>query len=69
VTFHVSSSTADYLSTLSMSSASPGSDSELTGLDCSPWSPAAEPRRGDAKVTLLKVFFPDRRAAPPAMIK
>lgn len=50
-----SPSEPDYLSTLSMSSASPGSDSELTGLDCSPWSPAAEPRRGDAKVTLLKV--------------
>ncbi|XP_054467201.1 rho guanine nucleotide exchange factor 28-like [Anoplopoma fimbria] len=50
-----SPSEPDYLSTLSMSSTSPGSDSELTGLDAALWSPALELRRGDAKGTLLKV--------------
>lgn len=48
-------STADYLSTLSMSSTSLGSDSELTGLDGVLWSSAVELRRGDTKETLLKV--------------
>lgn len=47
--------TADYLSTLSMSSTSLGSDSELTGLDSALWSSAVELRRGDNKGTLLKV--------------
>lgn len=47
--------TADYLSTLSMSSTSLGSDSELTGLDGVLWSSAIELRRGDTKGTLLKV--------------
>ncbi|XP_031711943.1 rho guanine nucleotide exchange factor 28-like isoform X4 [Anarrhichthys ocellatus] len=50
-----SPSEPDYLSTLSMSSASPGSDGELTGPDGVLWSPAVELRRGDAKGTLLKV--------------
>ncbi|XP_035495943.2 rho guanine nucleotide exchange factor 28 isoform X3 [Scophthalmus maximus] len=44
-----------YLSTLSMSSTSLGSDTELTGLDGVPCSPAVELRRGDTKGTLLKV--------------
>ncbi|KAM8885904.1 rho guanine nucleotide exchange factor 28-like isoform 2-T2 [Spinachia spinachia] len=52
---HESPSEPDYLSTLSISSASPGSDGELTGLDSTPWSPAVELRRGDPKGTLLKV--------------
>ncbi|XP_041643556.1 rho guanine nucleotide exchange factor 28-like isoform X2 [Cheilinus undulatus] len=50
-----SPSEPDYLSTLSMSSTSLGSDSELTGLDSALWSSTAEQRRGDTKVTLLKV--------------
>ncbi|XP_070402307.1 rho guanine nucleotide exchange factor 28 isoform X2 [Nothobranchius furzeri] len=49
-----SPSEPDYLSTLSMSSASLGSDGELAGLDVS-WSSAVELRRGDAKGTMLKV--------------
>nr|XP_020449363.1 rho guanine nucleotide exchange factor 28-like isoform X2 [Monopterus albus] len=44
-----------YLSTLSMSSTSLGSDSELTGLDSVLLSSSVELRRGDAKATLLKV--------------
>ncbi|XP_062418271.1 rho guanine nucleotide exchange factor 28-like isoform X2 [Pungitius pungitius] len=52
---HESPSEPDYLSTLSISSASPGSDGELAGLDGAPWSPAVELRRRDAKGTLLKV--------------
>ncbi len=47
--------TADYLSTLSVSSTSLGSDSELTGPDSLLWSSAVELRRGDTKGTLLKV--------------
>lgn len=47
--------TADYLSTLSISSTSLGSDSELPGLDSVLWSSAVELRRGDTKGTLLKV--------------
>ncbi|XP_051279663.1 rho guanine nucleotide exchange factor 28 isoform X5 [Dicentrarchus labrax] len=50
-----SPSEPDYLSTLSMSSTSLGSDSELTGLDSVLWSSAIELRRGDNKGTLLKV--------------
>ncbi|XP_028434061.1 rho guanine nucleotide exchange factor 28 isoform X4 [Perca flavescens] len=50
-----SPSEPDYLSTLSMSSTSLGSDSELTGLDSVLWSSAVELRRGDTKGTLLKV--------------
>ncbi|XP_044051051.1 rho guanine nucleotide exchange factor 28-like isoform X2 [Siniperca chuatsi] len=50
-----SPSEPDYLSTLSMSSTSLGSDSELTGLDSVLWSSAVELRRGDPKGTLLKV--------------
>lgn len=46
--------TADYLSTLSMSSTSLGSDSESAGLDNVSWSPASEFRKAD-KGTLLKV--------------
>lgn len=46
---------ADYLSTLSMSSTSLGSDCELTGLDSVLWSSAVELRRGDTKGMLLKV--------------
>lgn len=46
---------ADYLSTLSMSSTSLGSDSELTGMDSALWCSAAELKRGDAKGMLLKV--------------
>lgn len=54
----LSSPTADYLNTLSMSSASLGSDSELTGLDSALWSSALELRRGDPRGTLLKVQPP-----------
>lgn len=50
-----SPSEPDYLSTLSMSSTSLGSDSELTGMDSAVWSSAAEMRRGDTKGMLLKV--------------
>ncbi|TMS04037.1 Rho guanine nucleotide exchange factor 28 [Larimichthys crocea] len=50
-----SPSEPDYLSTLSMSSTSLGSDNELTGLDSVLWSSAVELRRGDTKATLLKV--------------
>ncbi|CAN9513011.1 unnamed protein product [Ophioblennius macclurei] len=50
-----SPSEPDYLSTLSMSSTSLGSDSELTGLDSALWSSAVELRKGDTKGTLLKV--------------
>ncbi|XP_040899034.1 rho guanine nucleotide exchange factor 28-like isoform X1 [Toxotes jaculatrix] len=50
-----SPSEPDYLSTLSMSSTSLGSDTELTGLDSALWSSAVELRRGDTKGTLLKV--------------
>ncbi|CAJ1069256.1 rho guanine nucleotide exchange factor 28-like isoform X2 [Xyrichtys novacula] len=50
-----SPSEPDYLSTLSMSSTSLGSDSELTGMDSAMWSSAAELRKGDTKGTLLKV--------------
>uniref|UniRef100_A0A1A8FC86 Rho guanine nucleotide exchange factor (GEF) 28 n=2 Tax=Nothobranchius korthausae TaxID=1143690 RepID=A0A1A8FC86_9TELE len=49
-----SPSEPDYLSTLSMSSASLGSDGELAGLDVS-WSSAVELRKGDTKGTMLKV--------------
>ncbi|XP_029018307.1 rho guanine nucleotide exchange factor 28-like isoform X3 [Betta splendens] len=49
-----SPSEPDYLSTLSMSSTSLGSDSELTGFDSVLWSSAVELRRGDTKATLLK---------------
>ncbi|XP_017267695.1 rho guanine nucleotide exchange factor 28 isoform X3 [Kryptolebias marmoratus] len=50
-----SPSEPDYLSTLSMSSTSLGSDSDLTGLDSVSWSSAVEFRKGDTKGTLLKV--------------
>ncbi|XP_034548917.1 rho guanine nucleotide exchange factor 28-like isoform X2 [Notolabrus celidotus] len=50
-----SPSEPDYLSTLSMSSTSLGSESELTGMDSALWSSAAELRRGDTKGTLLQV--------------
>uniref|UniRef100_A0A3Q1EIM5 Rho guanine nucleotide exchange factor 28-like n=1 Tax=Acanthochromis polyacanthus TaxID=80966 RepID=A0A3Q1EIM5_9TELE len=50
-----SPSEPDYLSTLSMSSASLGSDSELTGLDNVLWSSAVELRKSDTKGTLIKV--------------
>ncbi|XP_008283150.1 rho guanine nucleotide exchange factor 28-like isoform X1 [Stegastes partitus] len=50
-----SPSEPDYLSTLSMSSTSLGSDSELTGLDNVLWSSAVELRKGDTKGTLVKV--------------
>ncbi|XP_038559107.1 rho guanine nucleotide exchange factor 28-like isoform X4 [Micropterus salmoides] len=50
-----SPSEPDYLSTLSVSSTSLASDSELTGLDSALWSSAVELRRGDTKGTLLKV--------------
>ncbi|XP_074526149.1 rho guanine nucleotide exchange factor 28-like isoform X3 [Halichoeres trimaculatus] len=50
-----SPSEPDYLSTLSMSSTSLGSESELTGMDSALWSSGAELRRGDNKGTLLKV--------------
>lgn len=46
---------ADYLSTLSMSSTSLGSDSELTGMDSTLWGSAGELRRVDSKGTLFKV--------------
>ncbi|XP_028313645.1 rho guanine nucleotide exchange factor 28-like isoform X3 [Gouania willdenowi] len=45
----------DYLSTLSMSSASLGSDSESAGLDSAVWSCVTEPRKGDNKGNILKV--------------
>lgn len=50
-----SPSEPDYLSTLSMSSTSLGSESELTEMDSALWSSAAELRRGDNKWALLKV--------------
>ncbi|XP_037536841.1 rho guanine nucleotide exchange factor 28 [Nematolebias whitei] len=50
-----SPSEPDYLSTLSMSSASLGSDNELTGLDSVSWSSAVELRKRDSKGMLLKV--------------
>ncbi|XP_016532633.1 rho guanine nucleotide exchange factor 28-like isoform X5 [Poecilia formosa] len=50
-----SPSEPDYLSTLSISSNSLGSDSELAGLESASWSSAVEIRKGDAKGTLLKV--------------
>uniref|UniRef100_A0AAQ6AAR4 Rho guanine nucleotide exchange factor (GEF) 28a n=1 Tax=Amphiprion ocellaris TaxID=80972 RepID=A0AAQ6AAR4_AMPOC len=50
-----SPSEPDYLSTLSMSSTSLGSDSELTGLDNVLWSSAVELRKSDTKGTLIKV--------------
>ncbi|XP_026177143.1 rho guanine nucleotide exchange factor 28-like isoform X1 [Mastacembelus armatus] len=50
-----SPSEPDYLSTLSMSSTSVGSDSELTGLDSVLCSSSLEQRRGDTRATLLKV--------------
>nr|XP_046243952.1 rho guanine nucleotide exchange factor 28-like isoform X2 [Scatophagus argus] len=50
-----SPSEPDYLSTLSLSSASLGSDSELTGQDGVLWSSAVELRRGDTKGMLFKV--------------
>ncbi|CAG07823.1 unnamed protein product, partial [Tetraodon nigroviridis] len=50
-----SPSEPDYLSTLSMSSTSLGSDSELTGMDSTLWSSAGELRRADSKGTLFKV--------------
>ncbi|XP_047238579.1 rho guanine nucleotide exchange factor 28-like isoform X4 [Girardinichthys multiradiatus] len=50
-----SPSEPDYLSTLSMSSNSLGSESELTGMDNASWSSAVELRKGDTKGTLLKV--------------
>lgn len=46
---------ADYLSTLSISSNSLGSDSELAGMESASWSSAVELRKGDSKGTLLKV--------------
>ncbi|XP_030593764.1 rho guanine nucleotide exchange factor 28-like isoform X2 [Archocentrus centrarchus] len=50
-----SPSEPDYLSTLSMSSTSLGSDSELAGMDSTLWSSAVELRKGETKGTLLKV--------------
>ncbi|KAF7659153.1 hypothetical protein LDENG_00002360 [Lucifuga dentata] len=50
-----SPSEPDYLSTLSMSSTSLGSDSESAGTDSVLWSSAVELRQGDTKSTLLKV--------------
>ncbi|XP_025752822.1 rho guanine nucleotide exchange factor 28 isoform X4 [Oreochromis niloticus] len=50
-----SPSEPDYLSTLSMSSTSLGSDSELAGMDNSLWSSAVELRKGENKGTLVKV--------------
>lgn len=47
--------TADYLSTLSMSSTSLGSDSDLTGMDSTLWSSAIELRRVESKGMLFKV--------------
>ncbi|KAM7391311.1 hypothetical protein PAMP_022011 [Pampus punctatissimus] len=52
---HESPSEPDYLSTLSMSSTSLGSDSEAMGMDSVLWSSAVELKRGDTKETLLKV--------------
>ncbi|KAM9743736.1 rho guanine nucleotide exchange factor 28-like isoform 2-T2 [Menidia menidia] len=52
---HESPSEPDYLSTLSMSSTSFGSDCELAGLDNVSWSSAVELKKGDTKGTLLKV--------------
>lgn len=51
--------TADYLSTLSLSSTSLGSDSEMTGLDNAVWSSAVELKKGDSKGTLSKVPIPN----------
>ncbi|XP_067377361.1 rho guanine nucleotide exchange factor 28-like isoform X2 [Channa argus] len=51
-----SPSEPDYLSTLSMSSTSLGSDCDSTGLDSVLWSSAVELRRGDTKATMLKVI-------------
>ncbi|CAI5649724.1 unnamed protein product [Oreochromis niloticus] len=48
-----SPSEPDYLSTLSMSSTSLGSDSELAGMDNSLWSSAVELRKGENKGTLV----------------
>ncbi|XP_043967626.1 rho guanine nucleotide exchange factor 28-like isoform X3 [Gambusia affinis] len=50
-----SPSEPDYLSTLSISSNSLGSDSELAGMESASWSSAVELRKGEAKGTLLKV--------------
>ncbi|KAK5870920.1 hypothetical protein PBY51_003827 [Eleginops maclovinus] len=50
-----SPSEPDYLSTLSLSSTSLGSDSEMTGLDNAVWSSAVELKKGDTKGTLSKV--------------
>ncbi|XP_077456766.1 rho guanine nucleotide exchange factor 28 isoform X5 [Stigmatopora argus] len=50
-----SPSEPDYLSTLSISSNSLGSDSEGTGMDGIFWGSAAEPNKADTKETLLKV--------------
>ncbi|XP_063345274.1 rho guanine nucleotide exchange factor 28-like isoform X5 [Pelmatolapia mariae] len=50
-----SPSEPDYLSTLSMSSTSLGSDSELAGMDNSLWSSAVELRKGENKGTLVKM--------------
>ncbi|XP_077417024.1 LOW QUALITY PROTEIN: rho guanine nucleotide exchange factor 28-like [Vanacampus margaritifer] len=50
-----SPSEPDYLSTLSMSSTSLGSDSDGTGMDGVLWSAASEPKKGDTKETLFKV--------------
>ncbi|XP_077570893.1 rho guanine nucleotide exchange factor 28-like isoform X3 [Stigmatopora nigra] len=50
-----SPSEPDYLSTLSISSNSLGSDSEGAGMDGIFWGSAAEPNKADTKETLLKV--------------
>ncbi|XP_057687797.1 rho guanine nucleotide exchange factor 28 isoform X1 [Corythoichthys intestinalis] len=50
-----SPSEPDYLSTLSVSSNSLGSDSEGTGMDGVLWTSAAELKKADTKETLLKV--------------
>ncbi|KAM6930890.1 LOW QUALITY PROTEIN: rho guanine nucleotide exchange factor 28-like [Xenentodon cancila] len=52
---HESPSEPDYLSTLSMSSTSLGSDSELAGVENVSWSSAVELRKEDGQGTLLKV--------------
>ncbi|XP_061585473.1 rho guanine nucleotide exchange factor 28-like isoform X2 [Cololabis saira] len=52
---HESPSEPDYLSTLSMSSTSLGSDSELAGVENVSWSSAVELRKEDSQGTLLKV--------------
>ncbi|XP_077378766.1 rho guanine nucleotide exchange factor 28-like isoform X2 [Festucalex cinctus] len=52
---HESPSEPDYLSTLSMSSTSLGSDSEGVGMDGVLWSSSSEPKKGDTKETLFKV--------------